>query len=190
VNLILPSTQWAPAFQDGDTILWEPGTVLNLLLEVYDTECKLYAPPRSAKRAKYLHLQQFIIATVYPFVASLYIHTLDDKSDQDESYVTSAKGKWKDPLAPILIKWLGDGPYFLGDQLSVVDLLTCKPLSNINSMGMLLETPTLKALFDDKSARPHSSLPMEGQQPFLINRNLARGRWYPWMHEPPISPVI
>jgi glutathione S-transferase len=144
----------SPAFQDGDTILWESGAVLNYLLEEYDTEYKLYAPPRSAKRAKYLHLQQFIIATIYPFVASLYIHSLKDKSEQDESCVTSAKEKWRDLLAPILIKWLGDGPYFLGDQLSVVDLLTSKPLSNINSMGMLGETPTLKALFDDISARP------------------------------------
>jgi glutathione S-transferase len=144
----------SPAFKDDDTILWESGAVLNYLLEQYDTDCKLYAAPRTEQRAKYLHLQQYIIATVYPFVASMYIHTLGPKEEQDEAYIATAKGKWRDLLAPILTKWLGDGPYFLGDQLSVVDFLTAKPLSNIDSMGMLDETPQLKALFETISSRP------------------------------------
>lgn len=145
----------SPAFQEGEgTILWESGAVLNYLLEQYDMECKLYAPSGSVKRAKYLQLQQYVTATVYPFAASLYIHSLKNKTEQDESYMTSAKAEWRDLLAPTLTKWLADGPYFLGYQFSVVDLLVCKPLSNINSMDMLDETPALSALFDKISARP------------------------------------
>jgi len=142
----------SPAFQDGDIILWESGAVLNYILEEYDSNCKFYPAPRTEKRAKYLHLQQYIIATVYPFIASLFIHTLKDKSEHDVAYIANAKAKWRDLLAPTLTEWLGDGPYFLGDQMSVVDFLVCKPLNNVDSLGML--DGTLKTLFDRISSRP------------------------------------
>jgi glutathione S-transferase len=145
----------SPAFKDGDTILWESGAVLNYLLETYDKEAKLYAPPGSPKRAKYLQLQQYIIATVYPFIASLYIHTL--KEEQDKDYVENAKAKWRELLAPTLTNWLGEGPFFLGNQMSVVDFLAAKPLNNVKSMDMLEEFPSLKALFDKIQSRPSFS---------------------------------
>ena len=148
----------SPTLQDDDddTILWESGAVLNYILEEYDTEATLYAAPRTKQRARYLQLQQYIIATVYPFIASLYIHTLG--KDQDDAYIESAKSKWRTLLAPTLEQWLGDGPYFLGDKLSAVDFLVAKPLSNVNSLGMLDETPKLKALFESVSSRPSFGL--------------------------------
>jgi glutathione S-transferase len=153
-HLMINPMGTSPAFRDGDTLMWESGAILNYLLEEYDTEYKFYPGPRTAKRAKYLQLQQFIIATVYPFVASMYIHVLRPKEEQDHAYVATAKAQWRNRLAPILINWLGSGPNFLGDQWSVLDFLVAKPLSNINSMGMLDETPQLKALFEAVSARP------------------------------------
>lgn len=156
-HLMINPMGTSPAFRDGDTILWESGAVLNYLLEEYDIHYKLYPAPRTTNRAKYLQLQQFIIATVYPLVASMYIHVLQPQDKQDPVYVESAKAQWRDRLAPILIRWLGSGPYFLGDQLSVIDFLMAKPLSNINSMGMLHETPLLQAHFEAVSARPSFS---------------------------------
>jgi glutathione S-transferase len=93
-----------------------------------------------------LHLQQYILATVYPFVATLYIHTLKREGDQDQAYVENAKDKWRTLLAPTLIRFLGDAPYFMGETLSVIDLLAAKPLNNAHSLGMLSEFPTLHAV--------------------------------------------
>lgn len=152
----------APAFHDGDIILWESGAILDFLLERYDLEHKFHPPPISessshemiATRAKYLQLKQYIIATVYPFIASLFIHTLRPLEQQDSLYLASAKNKWTTLMGPVLTKWLGDGPWFLGKQLSAVDMLVAKPLNNVNSMELLHEFPKLKDLFERISSRP------------------------------------
>jgi len=87
-------------------------------------------------------------------VASLFIHTLKDEKEQDKEYIKNSKKKWRELLAPTLTKWLGDGPYFLGDTMSAIEFLVCKPLNNINSMGMLDESPELARLFKSVSSRP------------------------------------
>ena len=142
----------SPAFYDGDMSMWESGAVLTWILEQYDVQHTLHPAPGQNGRAKFLQLQQYIVATVYPFIATAYLHTL--KEEQDEDYMASAKAKWRDLMAPILVEWLGDGPYFLGDTISAVDLLVCKPLTNVKSLGMLEETPTLQALYERVSSRP------------------------------------
>jgi glutathione S-transferase len=89
----------APTFQDGDVIIWESGAVLTYLLERYDTHHKLHpaslsttsTPAQIADRAKFLHLQHFIAATVYPFMASLYIHSFKPTKQQDADYVECSK---------------------------------------------------------------------------------------------------
>jgi glutathione S-transferase len=151
----------SPAFQDGEIIIWESGAVLTYLLERYDTEHKLHPACLSsdstaeqiAARAKFLHLQHYIISTVYPFMASLFIHTFKPLDEQDANYVESAKEKWQNSFGPVLVKWL-DGPYFLGDQVSAVDFLASKPLNNANSMGLLKDFPSLQAFFEDMRGRP------------------------------------
>jgi glutathione S-transferase len=120
---------------------------------------------QEAVRAKFLHVQQFIIATVYPFIASLYIHTFKPFDKQDSAYVESAKQKWQNILGPILEKWLGDRPYFLGDQVSAVDFLVAKPLNNTNSMGLLTDFPSLKALFERIRSRSSFTAAYEGMPP-------------------------
>lgn len=126
------------------------------LLEKYDESHKFHPAPggvNDKKRAKFLHLQHYIIATVYPFIASLFVHTLKPAHEQDSEYVENAKGKWRDLMAPILLEWLGDGPYMLGASISAIDFILCKPLNNIKSLGMLDDTPKLKVIFEEISSR-------------------------------------
>jgi glutathione S-transferase len=172
----------APAFQDESIILWESGAVLSYLLECYDTEQKLSpsrissnsTTERLASRAKYMHLKQYIIATVYPFISALYIHTLKPENEQDTEYVRFAKKKWITLFGPVLTKWLGDGPYFLGSHFSAVDFLVAKPLNNVNSMGMLTDFPALQKLFESISSRPSFKAAYEGmpQQTYEPYRSL------------------
>jgi len=84
-----------------------------------------YAPQRN--RALFLHLQQFVIATVYPFLVSLYIHTFKPIDEQDEEYLAPAKDKWSTLLAPTLVTFLGTNNYFVGNKLSAIDFWMCKP---------------------------------------------------------------
>jgi glutathione S-transferase len=158
----------SPTFKEGEIILWESGAVLDYLLERYDQEHRLHpeslthAPQETAAtRAKYLQLKQYIIATVYPFVASLFVHTLKPIEEQDDAYVSSAKNKWTTLLGPVLTKWLGDGPFFLGSKVSAVDFLVAKPLSNANGLELLSEFPELKAHFERIWSRPSFAMAYE-----------------------------
>ena len=144
----------SPSFQDGSLKIWESAAVLMHLLETHDTSNRLHPPIHSEKRAQYLQLQAYIIATVYPFVASLFLHTLKPADQQDASFVAGGKAKWKDLLAPTLAAALGSQPYLLGDELSAADLLLAKPLRNADALGVLQPFPTLAALFERVKARP------------------------------------
>ena len=165
--------------QEGIAI-WESGAVLTYLLECYDKDFQLSPRPGNsslADRAKFLHLQQYILATVYPFVASLYIHTLKPKEDQDHAYVELSKAKWKNLLAPTLASFLGDSTYFMGDMnLSAIDLLVAKPLSNAHSLGILQEFPTLFALLEKAMSRPSFAMAYNPPSVPTDNNNSQEGR--------------
>ena len=152
-----------PAFQDDSIILWESGAVLDYLLERYDSDYKLHPAPITqsstsediAKRAKYLQLKQYVIATVYPFIASLVIHKLTKPAeDHDPEYISSATTKINDLLMPTLAKWLGEGSFFLGADMSAVDILIAKPLNNLKQLGLLAQSPLLLALFEKIRSLP------------------------------------
>lgn len=179
-HLALNPMGTSPTFHDTELgiTMWESGAILDYLLERYDLQNRLHpaptddtsSPEQILARAKYLQLKQFIIATVYPFVASMYIHSLKDKIDQDTEYMEAAKQKWRTVLGPILTDWLGEGPYFLGDRISAVSFLVAKPLTNADALGLLKEFPALKAFFNLVSSRESYSPAYNG----IGNRPAAR----------------
>lgn len=75
----------SPAFADdeNDIASQESGAAVTYLLETYHTNFALLYPQTGtatkAERAKFLQLQQSIVATVYPCVATLYIRTFMHK---------------------------------------------------------------------------------------------------------------
>ena len=144
----------SPAFQDGNVRIWESQAILTHLLELYDTDHRLHPPQRAAKRAQYLQLQAFLTATVYPHIASLFLHTLKQAEEQDAAYVSASKSKWTLVIAPTLVAALADQPYLLGDEISAVDFVLAKPLRNADALGLLVAFPTLDALFRRIAARP------------------------------------
>ena len=167
----------SPAFTFQDIVIWESGAILDYLLETYDTNYTWHPAPitpsstsiQRTRRAHYLQWKQYILATVYPFVASLYIHTLKPINEQDSAYLEQATIKWKTVLGPILTQWLlqGGGTYCLGGKMSVIDLLLAKPLSNIHAMGLFVKNNNnnnnnqqgnafveLQTLFETISSRP------------------------------------
>lgn len=177
----------SPAFQDIDldVKMFESGAILDHLLEQYDIHYQLHPPKASHKgnniwgttkgmikralknqsathkRAKYLQLKQYIIATAYPLVASMYLHSLKESSEQDIDYLNASKEKWINIIGPYLDQSLGDSDYFLGKNISAIDFLVAKPLSNIHQMDMLSLFPKLQSLFDRIRARPTYQLAYE-----------------------------
>ena len=163
----------SPAFTDDehDIVIWESGAILSYVLHVFDTEYKLHPRPLLSfdsstvsspsssysshkELAIFLHLQQYIIATVYPFLASLLIHTLKPKSEQDSTYVSSSKTKFNTVLGPTLSNYLGNSSYFMGETISTIDYLVAKPLGNAHTLGLLENFPTLDALLCKIRDRP------------------------------------
>jgi glutathione S-transferase len=164
-HLALNPMGTSPTFHDSDLdiTIWESGAVLTYLLERYDTEFQFHprtlthrsTAEETQNRAKYLHIKQYIIATVYPFIAAMYIHSLKPIAEQDQGYITAAKHKCKTIFCPLLSKWLGSGPYFLGEDISAVDFLAVKPLRNLHSMNLLENHfPSLYEFFERVTNRP------------------------------------
>ena len=163
----------SPAYQDHitQTNIWESGAVLSWILEKYDTHGKFH--PRCSggggssgdatkQRLKFLNICQFITATLYPYVSSFYLHTWKPKEEQDDEFLNKSFNVWRTQLAPIVVGWIdenddkdgGESPYLLGGTaLSAVDYLLCKPLNNINSLGMLQEFPKLQRIFEEVSSK-------------------------------------
>ena len=149
----------SPTYTDADKgiAIWESGAVISLLLNVHDKEYRLHPNPAKvseANLAKFLHLQQYILATVYPYVASLFIHTLQPDDKQDKTYVATAKDKWNSLLAPTLMSFLGDSKFFIGESISAIDLLVAKPLNNADALGLLEAFPSLLALLREVQSLP------------------------------------
>ena len=147
----------SPTYCDGPLKIWESGAVLQYLLEQHDPFNKYHPARRTPKRAVYLHIQQYILATVYPFVATLYLHTLRPKDQQDAEYVKSATHKWKTLLAPTLESFV-EGPFFLGRLVMAIDFLVAKPLTNAESMGLLREFPKLYKIYQCIESLPSYSV--------------------------------
>ncbi len=185
----------SPAFTSpGPIVMWESGAVMTHILETYDVHHQLHPPPpplsssssSSTKeedhaqrilRAKYLQLQQYLIATVYPFIASLYIHTFKPQDEQDATYVAQASDKWRTLLGPTLATWLGDGPYFLGSTLSAIDLIVTKPLTNVHAMNMLQDDfPTLYQLYQRVTELPSYARAYQAQGPYLVISTTSDGQ--------------
>lgn len=156
----------SPAFTDDehDVVIWESGAIVSYVLHVFDTEYKLHPRPlllslestvsssssSHKELATFLHLQQYITATVYPFLASLLLHTLRPEKDQDPAYVSSAREKFEKCLGPTLSKYLdnnnNNSRYFTGGSPSAIDYLMAKPLGNAYSLGLLANFPSLDAV--------------------------------------------
>ncbi|KAK3287215.1 hypothetical protein CYMTET_5266 [Cymbomonas tetramitiformis] len=146
----------SPAFTSGvDGLrLFESGAILCHLLEVYDTKHEMHPAVGSAQRPVYLQNIFYVLTTVYPTVTQLFLHLLKPVDQQDQTFLASARTKWKDYIAPTLVLELGEKLFLLGDNLSAADLLLGKPLNNANDLGLLDAFPTLKAFFDRVSIRP------------------------------------
>lgn len=146
----------SPTFVHGPVRIWESGAVLTHLLEEHDPDHTWHPAPGTPHRAVFLHVQQYILATVYPFVATLFLHTLKPPSEQDARYVETATDKWKTLLAPTLESFC-QGPFFLGAEMTALDLLVAKPLTNADSMGVLDGFPKLHAIYQKVRCLPSYS---------------------------------
>ena len=152
----------SPAFKhenhptQGKIQMFESGAILSWILEEYDTSNIIHPAPGQPSRASFLFIQQYIIATVYPFVASLFLHTLKPADEQDAAYVKQSKSKFTELLAPTLEKFKSaEGDWMLeGKEPSAVDFLLAKPLGNADSLGLLGEFPKLKKILTKIKNRP------------------------------------
>ena len=152
----------SPAFKhenhptQGKIQMFESGAILSWLLEEYDTSNKIHPAPGQPARSLYLFIHQYVIATVYPFVASLFLHTLKPADEQDDAYVKQSKLKFTELLAPTLERFKSSESDWMlgGKEPSAVDFLLAKPLGNADSLGLLGEFPKLKKILTRIKNRP------------------------------------
>lgn len=158
-----------PAYHDTSNHLhlWESGAILDYLLEVYDTAGRFHpiqtnhtsaGTKQHLRRAEFRNQQQFLLATFYPFVSALYLHSRKPKAQQDAAFLHSAITKCRQVYCPVMAGWLADDNYLQGNTISAVDFIAAKPLGNLYEMGVLTAFPRLVALYQRVRERPSYGL--------------------------------
>jgi glutathione S-transferase len=169
----------SPAYVDAeaDIVMWESGAIIDHLLERYDPQGQYWctssseSPTGSSQQQQQQRQQRakYLIATVYPLVAAWFLrqeeinknhhnnHNNDRKQQQAETDAAAnqrARDTFRNVMGPYLSKCLGDGPYFMGDQFTVIDMIAAKPWTNLQALQELAAFPTLLTHFQRVSGRP------------------------------------
>lgn len=151
---------------DGLVGITESGAIMELLLEMYDKDHKMWIPavtssdpPQSIRRrGQFLQFLHFGPATAHQLVVPIFSKTFEvapENHNQEE--LAPLINKWNDVYVPIVVKQLEDsgGPYLMGEQYTAADVCASYDLMMASFTGVptLLENPKVKQYFELISSR-------------------------------------
>uniref|UniRef100_A0A7S1XGB8 Glutathione transferase n=1 Tax=Compsopogon caeruleus TaxID=31354 RepID=A0A7S1XGB8_9RHOD len=143
----------------------ESGAMIELLLELYDTEGKFSVPTPSVddpesiqKRAQFLRFLHFGPSTAYHIIAPLFFKSQVEGEERDQKGIDEQVEKWKQVVVLQLANQLqaSGGPYLLGEQFTAADICITYDLvtaSFIRGVEGLMDDPTLAKYFQALSSR-------------------------------------
>jgi glutathione S-transferase len=112
-----------PALEDGELVLFESAAIIPHLVD-HQPECGLAPPAGTAERAKFY---QWLIFLTNSLQEELMIYQYPDRLTGDNAKAMAAVMRGAEKRASNFLDVIDDhlknsGPYFLGDQVSAVDL--------------------------------------------------------------------
>jgi len=152
--------------------MWEPGAIMEHILETYDTKFQMHPPPpnslslpteavgaffHSTCRPNYLKLKEYITVIVHPHISRMlseYSKQTHEMKEENYDFIKELKFL-RESIVPTLRRdGLRESSFILGENISALDILLCKSLRDLETMGLLSEFPDLMALLDKVSNRP------------------------------------
>ena len=143
-----------PTLEDGDTVIFESGAILQYLLERYGKgrlEPKIGAPERAA----YLQWFHWAEGTALPPISDFVQHAMMRPEDKRiAAMVPDAAERIQKNLA-VLEGALEGKTYMAGDELTAADIMVGYAIHLVKLTGQLGDAyPNVKAYFERVSARP------------------------------------
>ncbi len=143
-----------PALVDETGTVCETGAIALYLAERHP-EAELQIPPDDPRRARFLQWLFYLSSTLQPDVIIQFHPELTFGDEERQSALLAASMARLARLLKTLDEALDPGPYFFGDQLTIVDLcLVAQAVWPEIYPGSIGDYPNLRRLVERVSARP------------------------------------
>jgi glutathione S-transferase len=142
-----------PTLEDGETVMFESGAIVEYLLECYG-QGRLGPRPGEPRRGVFLQWLHFAEATLLPPLIEILRHTLlKPEAERIPAVVDDAKIRAAVTL-DVLERTLEDRVYVLGADFSAADIMMGYGVQWAAVMGLLGDSPNLRAYNARLSSRP------------------------------------
>jgi glutathione S-transferase len=143
-----------PTLEDGGTVIFESGAILEYLLETYG-DGRLEPPVGSSDRAAYLQWFHWAEATALPPISDFVQHSfLRPEAERIPAVVVDAAARTRKCLA-VADQALEGRSYIAGDEFSAADIMLGYTVQLAKITGQLTDaTPQLGAYLERLAARP------------------------------------
>jgi glutathione S-transferase len=149
-----------PSLEDGATVMFESGAIIEYLLERYG-DGRLGPLPGGPGRGEFLQWLHFAEATLMPPLIEILRHTvLKPEAERIPAVVADAKTRAAVTLA-VVERALQDRAFLLGTEFSAADIMMTYGVQWAEMLGMLGESPNLRAYLQRLTSRPAFRKAME-----------------------------
>jgi glutathione S-transferase len=146
-----------PAVVINGEPLFEAAAICTHLADLAP-EKGLIAPSGTRERALHLQWVSFALTELEAYIWSNARNTFVLPKDKRITALFEQNNKAFVHAAKVLDKVLGDADYLIGNRFSVTDILVGFTISWGNGVGLLGQTPNLRAYLERLKSRPHCTL--------------------------------
>ncbi len=142
-----------PSLEDGDTVMFESGAIVEYLLERYG-EGRLGQLPESRGVESLLQWVHFAEATLMPPLIEILRHTvLKPEAERIPAVVDDARTRAAVTLA-VVERALQDRKFLLGADFSAADIMMTYGVQWAEMLGLLADSPNLRGYLQRVTSRP------------------------------------
>lgn len=142
-----------PSLEDGDTVMFESGAIVEYLLERYG-EGRLGPAAGESRRGEFLQWVHFAEATLMPPLIEILRHTvLKPEAERIPAVVDDARTRAAATLA-VVERGLADRDYLLGADFSAADIMMTYGVQWAEMLGLLADSPNLRGYLQRLTSRP------------------------------------
>jgi glutathione S-transferase len=142
-----------PSLEDGDTVMFESGAIVEYLLERYG-EGRLGPRPGEPRRGEFLQWVHFAEATLMPPLIEILRHTvLKPEAERIPAVVDDARTRAAATLA-VVERALRDRAFLLGAEFSAADIMMAYGVQWAEMLGLLADSPNLRGYLHRLASRP------------------------------------
>jgi len=143
-----------PTLEDGGTVLFESGAILEYVLERYGNG-RLAPPVGSTLRAPFLQWVHFAEATAFTGLGNIAWHTRFKLDADRVADAVADYRRWAEASMDVLERALADREYLLGAELSGADIMVGYTVLVAKALGVIGEShPAVGAYLARLTERP------------------------------------